>query len=158
MSTPYHVVLERCEDTLEAIINRFRGENLNGWQIVKGGDSDDVTLPRISIVCDEGDADMEQGIDTVYPVGNWRLTAYVDVETHYIDTKREDHGNAAGVVADIFMRDDLRQTAESIVGVVYFHAQYISLKRVQKSTNGEQRRTRYTIEVYGCPGSAVIGA
>ena len=117
MAKQYTAIKRKTEDAIEALINKFKGSNLNCVTFYKGFDfSEELKTPRLEIVA----AKAVPEIVGPEVTGNWTVDLSVTIVSYYKDTTRTVHELRIGVIEDVFMRPDVAELVNNLSSVNNF--------------------------------------
>lgn len=146
MTTYYHDVFRKAADAIEGVITALKGTSLSGVTVFKGASMSDLSVPRIEILCDSGDVEVEGATVT----GNYTISARIRLVGHGSDETRTTYSADVAALGDIIFRDDFiaQVTTAAISNFTGF--QWFP-RRVRESVEGNTYVTEWECDFYCMP-------
>lgn len=113
MPGPYTKAKRVIEDAAYAAITKYCGSDLSGVTLVKGGSGEELTIPRVQVVCTTA----RPSVLNDGSIAWWEVELNLGVVTHYIDHTRAQREEWAGVIQDFVLRDDVVDILDQLTDV-----------------------------------------
>ena len=153
MAEPYHSVEEKAEDAVSAWLQaHIAAGALTGVQVDVGGETDDLTYPRVSIMAISSNPDMDNN-------GNSEVDITVSIESKLNESTRAVHAALSGAVNDVLVGHVWAEVAAEInaLSPVDFTAMYWEPGTLTRfaGTEDESRMTQRTALLICAPSTIV---
>ena len=109
---PYTKAKRAAEDAAEGLVNKLKRRSLNGVTIFKGYKLEELTTPRLEIVCPECEPQYQGSVFEC-----WIALLRFEVREHFKDAARATWLKYCGVVEKIIMRPDVANVVNNLTGI-----------------------------------------